>query len=139
MQSMNRVLIPALMTILYSLNSTSASEVQDKQKVFNIMRDYTKLVSCMNSFESDPENGRPTTLSDVHTVAYDKEDNSYVFYVLWGGDKGCAGGSGTMSSFVTEVARYGGDWKPYTIQNDYAFGDNVGINYGYIESIVSVR
>ncbi len=48
---------------------------------------------------------------------------------------GCSGGSGTMSSFVTEVAKHGGDWMPYTIQTDFAFGQDVGINYGYIESI----
>lgn len=120
-----------------SLNCV-ASEIEDKQNVYNMMREYTKLVSCMSSFEKEPENGRPTTLKDVQTVEYNKKDNSYVFYILWGGDKGCAGGSGTMSSFVTEVARYGGDWKPYTIQDDYAFGSNVGINYGYIESIKKI-
>lgn len=93
----------------------------------------------MNSFEKTSENGTPTTLNDVHTVEYNKENNTYIFYILWGGDKGCAGGSGTMSSFVTEVAKYGGDWKPYTIQDDYAFGEKVGINYGYIESIKKIN
>ena len=116
-----------------------ASEIQDRQQVFQMMKDYTKLTSCMNSFEKKPENERPTTLGDVHTVEYDKENNSYVFYVLWGGDKGCAGGSGTMSGFVTEIARYGGNWKPYTVQTDYAFGEDVGINYGYIESVKKIN
>ena len=72
-------------------NSKASTEAIDRQQVFKIMKDYTKLTSCMNSFEKVPENGRPTTLGDVHTVEYDKENNSYVFYVLWGGDKGCAG------------------------------------------------
>ena len=120
-------------------NSKASTEAIDRQQVFKIMKDYTKLTSCMNSFEKVPENGRPTTLGDVHTVEYDKENNSYVFYILWGGDKGCAGGSGTMSGFVTEIARYGGNWKPYTVQTDYAFGEDVGINYGYIESVKKIN
>ena len=49
-----------------------ASEIQDRQQVFQMMKDYTKLTSCMNSFEKKPENERPTTLSDVHTVEYNK-------------------------------------------------------------------
>ncbi len=125
--------------LLICTHSKASTEVVDRQQVFKIMNDYTKLTSCMTSFEKEPENGIPTTLSDVYTVEYDKEDNSYVFYVLWSGDKGCAGGSGTMSSFITEVARYGGAWKPYTVQTDYAFGENVGVNYGYIESIKKIN
>lgn len=117
---------------------SSASEVEDKSKIFNIMKTYSSLVACMTSFENNPENNQPTTVKDIHTVEYNPEDRAFVFYVLWGGDMGCAGGSGTMSSYVTEVARYGGDWKPYTIQSDYAFGENVGINYKYIESIKKI-
>ena len=33
-----------------------ASEIQDRQQVFQMMKDYTKLTSCMNSFEKEPEN-----------------------------------------------------------------------------------
>jgi len=117
----------------------ASTEIEDKQKILNMVKQYSGLVSCMSSFEKDPENGRPTTIKDVTTVKYDKENNEYVFYVLWGGDMGCLGGSGTISSFVTEVARYGGDWKPYTIQSNYAFGDDIDINYKYIESIKKIN
>lgn len=102
------------------------------------MKTYTSLVACMTSFENDPENGRPTTIKDIYTVEYNLKDKAFVFYILWGGDMGCSGGSGTLSGYVTEVAKYGGDWKPYTIQSDYAFGQNIGLNYKYIESISKI-
>ncbi|MBV6549945.1 hypothetical protein KTN00_02720 [Acinetobacter soli] len=119
--------------------TNAANESQDKYRILDMMKQYSRLVSCMNSFEKIPENGRPTTIKDVTTVEYSQEENSYVFYVFWGGDMGCAGGSGTGSNFVTEVARYGGDWKPYTIQTDYAFGENLKINYRFIESIKKIN
>lgn len=125
--------------LLICSTSKASTETQDRQQIFEIMNDYTRVVSCMSSFEKEPEGGRPTRLNDIITVEYNNEDQSFVYYVLWSGDMGCAGGSGTMSSFVTEVARYGGDWKPYTIQTDYAFGEDVGINYGYIESIKKIN
>ncbi len=106
----------------------ASTEIEDKQKILNMVKQYSGLVSCIVSSEKIlvlEANLR------MNNVKYDKENNEYVFYVLWGGDMGCLGGSGTMSSFVTEVARYGGDWKPYTIQTDFAFGQNVDINYGY--------
>lgn len=126
--------------LLLSVSYSHASdELQDKQKVFEIIKQYSGLVSCMNSFAKDPENKDPTTIKDIHTVEYDPKQRSFVFYVLWSGDLGCSGGSGGMSSFITEIARYGGDWKPYTVQDDYAFGENVGFNYRFIESIKKIN
>lgn len=125
--------------VVFSTFIHASSEIEDKQNAFNMVKQYSGLVSCMSSFEKNPENGRPTTIKDVTTVNYDKNNNEYVFFVLWVGDMGCLGGSGTISSFVTEVARHGGDWKPYTIQTDFAFGQNVDINYGYIESIKKIN
>lgn len=120
---MRKILLVFLGLMLTSHSAFSnTSEIQEKQKIFNMMKTYTSLVACMTSFENDPENSNPTTIKDVHTVEYNLKDRSFVFYILWGGDMGCAGGSGTLSGYVTEVAKYGGDWKPYTIQSDYAFG-----------------
>lgn len=124
--------------VAFSAFVHASSELEDKQNALNMVKQYSGLVSCMSSFEKDPENGRPTTIKDVTTVNYDKKSNEYVFFVLWVGDMGCSGGSGAMSSFVTEVAKHGGDWMPYTIQTDFAFGQDVGINYGYIESIKKI-
>jgi hypothetical protein len=136
---MRKILLVFLGLMLTSHSAFSnTSEIQEKQKIFNMMKTYTSLVACMTSFENDPENSNPTTIKDVHTVEYNLKDRSFVFYILWGGDMGCAGGSGTLSGYVTEVAKYGGDWKPYTIQSDYAFGQNIGLNYKYIESIKKI-
>lgn len=116
----------------------ASTEAEDKLQVLKIMKQYSEVASCMSSFEPNPESGRPTTIKDIHTVEYSKSDSTFVYYVLWSGDMGCAGGSGTMSSFVSEVAKHG-NWKPFTVQNNYAFGDDVGINYGYIESIKKIN
>ncbi len=124
-----------LFSVSYSYAST---ELQDKQKILEMMKQYSGLVSCMSSFSNDPENKDPTTIKDIQTVEYDPKQSTFVFYVLWSGDHGCGGGSGSMSSFVTEIAKYG-DWKPYTIQTDYAFGENIGFNYVYIESIKKIN
>lgn len=128
-----------LITLLgLTIQGNASNESNDKEKILKMMKEYTKLVSCMHSFEENPETGRPTTLKDVHTVEYN--ETSKVFYILWSGDIGCNVGSGTVSSFVTEVARHGGgDWRPYTVQTDYAFGDNIAINYKYIESIKKIN
>ena len=134
---MKRIVLALAIGLLSS--SPYADESLDKGIIFKMMKTYTSLVACMTSFENDPENGRLTTIKDIHTVEYNLKDKAFVFYVLWGGDMGCAGGSGTMSSYVTEVARYGGDWKPYTIQSDYAFGKDIDLNYKYIESIKKIN
>lgn len=124
--------------VLFSTFIHASTELEDKQKVLEMMRQYSELVSCMSSFSKDPENKNPTTIKDVQTVEYDKKQSTFVFYILWSGDHGCGGGSGSMSNFVSEVAKYG-EWKPYTVQTDYAFGENVGINYTYIESVKKIN
>lgn len=50
----------------------ASTEIEDKQNAFNMVKQYSGLVSCMSSFEKNPENGRPTTIKDVTTVNYDK-------------------------------------------------------------------
>ncbi|WP_312971080.1 hypothetical protein [Acinetobacter gerneri] len=136
---MKKILMLGLVGFLLS-SSVFASEEQDRLSVFQIMKTYTKAVSCVNSLNEMPDNGKPTTVKDVITVEYNEADESLVFYVVWSGDMGCRAGSGTLSSYVTEVAKYGGkNWKPYTIQTDYAFGDNIGLNYKYIESVKKIN
>ncbi|KQX00133.1 hypothetical protein ASC84_19075 [Acinetobacter sp. Root1280] len=132
---MRRIVLASLLALSGIANA--ASEPQDKQKVFNIVKEYSKLVSCMSSFEKDSDIGKPTTIKDVHTVEYEKDSKS--FYVMWYGDMGCAGGSGTMSGFVSEVAIYGGEWKPYTIQSDTAFGSDLDMNFRFIESLKKIN
>ena len=65
------------------------------------------------------------------------------YYVLWSGDKGCEGGSGTMSSYISEVSRYSSS-RPFLVNTDDALGDNNEkswtngtsfTNYRFIESI----
>lgn len=120
---------------LFLSSTVHASEVQDKQQVFNIIKEYANVASCMHSF--DPKSsGDKTTMKDVITV--ERDEHSLVYYVFWSGDLGCSAGSGTISSFVTEVAKYG-LWKPFTVQTDYAFGDDIGINYRFIESLKMIN
>ena len=121
-----------------SLHAAASNEIEDKQLVLKIMKQYSEVTACASTFTKDADNGKQTTIHDITTVEYNKSDNSYVFYVLWGGDLGCQGGSGTLSSYVTEVAKYGGNWKPYTIKTDYAFGQDTDLDYRYIESVKKI-
>lgn len=105
-----------------------ANDLNEKKIVYNKVKSYADLVSCSNSFESDAEN--KTTLSDV--ILVNKDNISTKYYVLWGGDFGCFGGSGAGSSYITDVNK-GSDDKFYVL-NDFAFGDDI-INYRYIESM----
>lgn len=114
----------------------ATDELSQKKEVLDIMKRYAEVRSCMHSFTKSPDNSEPTTLKDIFTVERDSEFTAYSYYVLWSGDLGCAGGSGTLSSYVTEVAKYGsGSWKPFTVQTDYAFGEDIGINYRFIDSL----
>lgn len=134
-----RKILTGLAAISLSFTVEAATEIQEKQMALDVVKRYADVASCMHSFVKDPEGGKTTTINDVHMVERDLESNIFVYYVLWSGDIGCAGGSGTMSRLVTEVARYGGSWKPLTIQTDYAFGEDVGINYKYIQSIRKIN
>ncbi|MCU4499250.1 hypothetical protein KTI59_03810 [Acinetobacter radioresistens] len=106
------------------------------------MTNYISSVACENE-KLDPKN--------IFTIDRDIDSGIGTYYVLWTGDKGCMGGSGTISSYVSEVSRYSNN-RPFLVMNDDAFNneknwkydseDNVisaGINFRFIESIRKIN
>lgn len=112
------------------------SELEEKVKVLSVMKKYSEAVACGTTFEV--EESLEPFLKDTYTVSYDPDYGS-TYYVLWGGDVGCNGGSGTHSYYISEVGRYS-DSRPFLVLNDNAFGElfSLGINSRFIESVKMV-
>lgn len=124
------------------INSSFASESTERAQVMKTMTNYISSVACEDE-KLDPKN--------IFTIDRDIDSGIGTYYVLWTGDKGCMGGSGTISSYVSEVSRYSNN-RPFLVMNDDAFNneknwkydseDNVisaGINFRFIESIRKIN
>lgn len=57
------------------------------------------------------------------------------YLVLWGGDMGCEGGSGTFSMYLTSVTRRFSTSRPLLISGEVLTEDLKGINTRFIESV----
>ena len=111
----------------------AASERDDKLQVLQLVKTYSETVACDTTFEG----GKPLSaqLGKVFTIERDPDSGMASYYVLWGGDKGCNGGSGTSSFFVSEVGRYSSS-RPLLVLSDEAFGKGFdAINPRFIQSI----
>ena len=111
----------------------AASERDEKLQVLQLVKTYSATVACDTTFEG----GKPLSaqLDKVFTIERDPEAGLASYYVLWGGDKGCNGGSGTSSFFVSEVGRYSSS-RPLLVLGDEAFGKGFdAINPRFIQSI----
>lgn len=90
-----------------------------KNEVLDKAKQYAQSVACMTTFDEDSE-GEMTTVNNVYPLQYSKmySDSgvSGSFLVLWGGDVGCMGGSGTYSYSLTEFQRMS-DTRPFTVLN----------------------
>lgn len=124
------------------ITSSFASESTERAQVMKTMTNYISSVACEDE-KLDPKN--------IFTIDRDIDSGIGTYYVLWTGDKGCMGGSGTISSYVSEVSRYSNN-RPFLVMNDDAFNneknwkydseDNVisaGINFRFIESIKKIN
>ena len=90
-----------------------------KNEVLDKAKQYAQSVACMTTFDEDSE-GEMTTVNNVYPLQYSKmfSDSgvSGSFLVLWGGDVGCMGGSGTYGYSLTEFQRVS-DTRPFTVLN----------------------
>lgn len=79
-------------------------------------------------------------MKDVYTIERKPKFGQATYYVLWSGDIGCYGGSGTHSYFISEVSRYASD-RPFLVKNNKAFGKSFyeQINPRFIESVRQVN
>jgi len=121
--------------------ASAETELQEKQDVLKIMKKYAESTACETSFEKEASpDGRVTGLRDVNTIERDAEMGSSSYFVLWSGDVGCQGGSGTNSSYLSEVSRFS-DTRPFLVTAQDVLGDKIQggeagqINMRFTESI----
>lgn len=122
------------------INPSFASEQTERTQVLKTINNYIGSVACANS---------KIQSKDIFKIDSDKDSGVATYYVLWVGDKGCQGGSGTMSFYISEVTRYSNS-RPFLVMSDDAFGDNnekawsredttqTTINYRFIDSIKQI-
>jgi len=110
------------------------TELVEKAKVLSVLKKYSETVTCDTNFEG--QDSLEPFLKDVYTIERDTEIGTAVYYVMWYGDMGCPGGSGTPSFFISEISRYR-DSNPFLVQNNEAFGDDFSkkVNSRFIESV----
>ena len=113
------------------------TEVDEKIDVVSLVRKYSETVSCGSHFEEEKSNKK--FINNIHTIEKDLELGIRTYFMLWDGDIGCNGGSGTHSYIVSEVGRYS-DSRPLLVRNDNAFGDEVAkkINFRFIKKIQQI-
>lgn len=98
-----------------SQNELSAA----KYEVLDKAKQYAQSVACSTTFDDDSEE-KLNSVNSVYPLEYSKmfDDGKVTgsFLVLWGGDVGCMGGSGTFGYSLTEFQRIS-DSRPFTVSN----------------------
>ena len=130
----SHILLFSILIILAIKNSHALTESQENVQALNVMKKYAEATACMTTFEKGEE--RLTTIKDVFTIDRDPSLGSSSYFILWGGDRGCQGGSGTYSAILSEVSRFS-ESRPFLVQNDDALGTDIyeNINFRFIESV----
>jgi len=111
------------------------SELQEKKAVYQVAKNYGTAIACTTTFEPDDYTKKiGTTLKDIYTLEFSPNGDTGEYLIFWGGDGGCAGGSGTYLTYLTEIARYSIN-RPFTVQKENVFEDIKDINYRFIQSV----
>lgn len=122
--------------LLFSVAGHAKTETQEKVKVLNLMKKYTELISCSNTFGENDLN-RKTTIKDVFTIERDKETGSRTYFVWWGGAAPCSLANTGFSSYISSVYRESKE-LPFNVTSDFAFGEDLNINSRFIESVTQL-
>ncbi len=123
-----------LIGLALSFQVQAASEQLEKYKALAVVKNYANAVACGTSFQRNEDGKIETSVKDVYTIEYGNDDYSNVeFYVLWSGDHGCAGGTGTRYAELTKVVK-SHIGNSYVVIDQYPFGEDVDkhINYRFI-------
>ena len=103
-----------------SVQAAPAGSVVEKKQVLAIAKQYADIVACDTSFVSNGGPDKPTSISDVYTLSTsnDPDAGGSEYLVLWGGDIGCAGGSGTGGSSLSEFSNLNASHKFLLTEQD---------------------
>ena len=123
--------------LVASISSVQAASTiaQEKWQVLAVAKKYAEATACMTTFDKDTPLNERTNIKDVFLMERDPELGNATYYVLWGGDTGCNGGSGTYSSMFSEVNRLS-DSRPFlVVEANLFYQDHLsGIEAGKINS-----
>nr|WP_227591460.1 hypothetical protein [Acinetobacter sp. Marseille-Q1620] len=114
-------------------NVSNANNSEEKLQILNVIKKYAESVSCENTFEKNAEVKR-TNIDDVYLISSDKDLGDTTYFVFWAGDIGCNLGTGTQSYYMSEVSRFSNN-RPFLVKSDFAFGEDIDINFRFIESV----
>ncbi len=129
-----------LVGLLLSFQVQAAPEIVEKRLALNTVKNYATAIACGTSFEKDEDGKIHASTDDVFVIEKSEDDFSEsVMYVLWWGDQGCMGGTGTSMSNLTAVTKWT-SLRPYIVTADYPFGEDVDkhINYRFISEFKQI-
>lgn len=127
-------------TVSYS--AVAKPSVQEKNDVLKQASSYAQSIACTTTFEKDSD-GYKTTTKDVFLIEKEKDlagknEIGTKYIVFWGGDAGCAGGSGTYSNYLTSFSRDNGK-RPFLVEQqdilDDVNEDKYQINARFIQNV----
>lgn len=116
--------------------------IQEKYDVLKQASNYAQSIACVTTFAKDTD-GNKTTVKDVYLVEKamdfaEKNEIGTKYIVFWGGDAGCAGGSGTYNNYLTSFSRYT-ETRPFLVEQQDILDDvNEGkyqINTRFIKNV----
>ncbi len=114
--------------------SLSFAQDNAEQAAYRQAKKYAEMVACGTNFSDD---NNPVKFFPIGT---DKNELRYA--VLWQGDVGCLGGTGT-SYYVLSVFKYASLAKTFLLAQDDVFGEinknDFTINSRFIESIKQIN
>jgi hypothetical protein len=129
-----------LLAMLFATSSLAQAKSESEEKVMalTVLKKYSETVACDTNFKE--EKSVQKFLKDVYTIERDPELGSATYFILWSGDIGCNGGSGTNSFIISEVSRFT-ESRPLLVQNNDAFGGEFSksINPRFIEKIQQIN
>ncbi len=116
--------------------------IQEKYDVLKQASNYAQSIACVTTFADDSEDDK-TTVDDIHLIetAMDFSEKNEIgtkYIVFWGGDAGCAGGSGTYNNYLTSFSRYT-ETRPFLVEQqdilDDVNEDEYQINTRFIQDV----
>jgi len=115
-------IVKILILAILSTTAHSALAKPPLKEKYNVLKqasNYAQSIACATTFSEDTD-GDKTTVKDVFLVEKamdfaEKNEIGTKYIVFWGGDAGCAGGSGTYSHYLTSFSRYT-ETRPFLVE-----------------------
>lgn len=121
----NIIVVTVLASSFLSLFVHAGSELEEKIQVLKVLKKNTETVACNTNFE-ESQSLEPFL---KNTYAIQRDDYEATYYVLWVGDIGCAGGSGTTSWHISQVSR--SNYAGFLVQNHTALGSDPSLKFNF--------